>query len=174
MALGASSSNFTGLVVRHGLTLTAFGLALGLAGSWASTRALKTALYGISTTDPTTFGAVTADSDRTCSLPDPRAPRRPPRFDRRSSRRVNSTTRSGVPTSDRPRRATDNAPQQAPMPPAQRCRNGRRVLRCQGFPSCTVPDSDRRNATSALFSAVVKCRGRRSASRCGFAFPPRS
>jgi putative ABC transport system permease protein len=60
MALGASSSSVTGLVVRHGLTLTAIGLALGLVGSWASTRALKTALYGVSATDPKTFSAVAA------------------------------------------------------------------------------------------------------------------
>jgi len=60
MALGASSWNVTGLVVRHGLTLTASGLALGLAGSWASTRAIKTALYGVSATDPKTFLAVAA------------------------------------------------------------------------------------------------------------------
>jgi predicted permease len=60
MALGASSSSVTGLVVRHGLTLTALGLALGFAVSWASTRALKTALYGVSATDPRTFAAVAA------------------------------------------------------------------------------------------------------------------
>ncbi len=60
MALGASSSNVTGLVVRHGLMLTLLGLALGLAGSWASTRALKGALYGVSSTDPKTFATVAA------------------------------------------------------------------------------------------------------------------
>jgi len=60
MALGASAANVTGLVVRHGLTLTGMGVAIGLAGSWAATRALKTALYGVSATDPKTFAGVAA------------------------------------------------------------------------------------------------------------------
>jgi ABC-type antimicrobial peptide transport system permease subunit len=58
MALGASTSSVTGIVVRHGMVLTGIGLALGLTASWAATRALKTALYGITPTDPTTFAGV--------------------------------------------------------------------------------------------------------------------
>ena len=41
-------------------------------------------------------------------------------------------------------------------------------------PSTTVPASERRNATSDLFSSSVRCSGRSSGSRCGFARPPRS
>ncbi len=60
MALGASAMNVTGLVVRHGLMLTGIGLAIGMAASLAATRALKTALYGVSATDPRTFMSVAA------------------------------------------------------------------------------------------------------------------
>jgi putative ABC transport system permease protein len=60
IALGATASNVTRLVVGHGIALTGAGLLLGLLGSWAATRALKNLLYGISTTDPTTFSAVAA------------------------------------------------------------------------------------------------------------------
>ena len=58
MALGANASSVTGIVVRHGMALTGSGLALGLAASWAVTRTLKTSLYGVTATDPTTFAAV--------------------------------------------------------------------------------------------------------------------
>jgi len=60
IALGATASNVTRLVVGHGIALTGAGLLLGLLGSWAATRALKNLLYGISTTDPVTFSAVAA------------------------------------------------------------------------------------------------------------------
>jgi putative ABC transport system permease protein len=82
MALGASSSSVTGLVVRQGLTLTGIGLALGLAGSWASTRALKTALFGVSATDPKTFatvaGLLTLVALAACLIPARRATRLDP------------------------------------------------------------------------------------------------
>ncbi|HWJ41673.1 MAG TPA: FtsX-like permease family protein, partial [Candidatus Limnocylindrales bacterium] len=58
MALGASAGSVTRMVVRHGVTLTGVGLLIGLIGSWASTRALKNLLYGVSSTDPLTFAAV--------------------------------------------------------------------------------------------------------------------
>ncbi len=60
MALGASASSVTQMVVKHGITLTGIGVAIGLAGSWAATRTLKKMLYGVSSTDPTTFAAVAA------------------------------------------------------------------------------------------------------------------
>jgi predicted permease len=41
MALGASPSNVLGLVLRHGLTLTAIGLALGLGGAYGLSRLLN-------------------------------------------------------------------------------------------------------------------------------------
>jgi ABC-type antimicrobial peptide transport system permease subunit len=60
MALGATYANVTALVVRHGLTLTGLGLTIGVGASFVAGRFLKTALYGVSTTDPATLAAVGA------------------------------------------------------------------------------------------------------------------
>jgi predicted permease len=60
MALGASGTSVVAMVVRHGLALTGIGIAIGLAGSWAATRSLKNLLYGVTATDPATFGEVAA------------------------------------------------------------------------------------------------------------------
>ena len=82
MALGASPANVTRLVVGHGIALTGVGLLIGLIGSWAATRALKNMLYGVSTTDPTTFAAVatllTIISIAACWIPAYRASRLDP------------------------------------------------------------------------------------------------
>ena len=61
MALGAKVSNVLSLVLRQGGGLAVAGLALGLAGAWASTRLLANQLYEIKPYDPMTFtlGAVT-------------------------------------------------------------------------------------------------------------------
>ncbi|HLK18941.1 MAG TPA: ABC transporter permease [Bryobacteraceae bacterium] len=59
-ALGASRSNILGLVMRQAMTLTAFGVVIGLAGAVAASRALITLLFGISRLDPVTYGAVMA------------------------------------------------------------------------------------------------------------------
>lgn len=58
MALGAQRSNILKLVVVHGLKLAAIGVAIGLFGAFALTRVIESLLFGISTTDPTTFGAI--------------------------------------------------------------------------------------------------------------------
>ena len=60
MALGATYTNVTALVVCHGLMLTGIGLAIGVGASFVAGRFLKTALYGVSTTDPITLAAVGA------------------------------------------------------------------------------------------------------------------
>ena len=60
MALGATSGSVMRIVVARGLSLTAAGLALGLALAWALTRTLQNLLYGVSAADPATFGAVVA------------------------------------------------------------------------------------------------------------------
>jgi len=60
MALGAGRSDVLRMVVGAGLRVAAVGMAIGLAGAVLGTRVLRTFLYGIEPTDPTTFGAVCA------------------------------------------------------------------------------------------------------------------
>jgi predicted permease len=58
LALGAQLSDVLSLVLRHGLKLTAIGAALGLFGAYLATSAITSVLYGVSPTDPLTFGLV--------------------------------------------------------------------------------------------------------------------
>jgi putative ABC transport system permease protein len=60
MALGAKSRNVTGMVIRQGMRPVLIGLALGLIVSLAVTHTLRSLLFGVSATDPATFGAITA------------------------------------------------------------------------------------------------------------------
>jgi putative ABC transport system permease protein len=55
IALGASPGRVQLAVVRRGLRLAGSGLAIGLALSYAATRAIASLLYGIDATDPATF-----------------------------------------------------------------------------------------------------------------------
>jgi predicted permease len=55
LSLGAQPHEILGLVMRQGIRLAAVGLALGLAGALALTRALESLLYGIGASDPGTF-----------------------------------------------------------------------------------------------------------------------
>jgi putative ABC transport system permease protein len=55
MALGARRAQVLAMVLRQGLTVVAFGLALGLAGSVAAGRFLKEFLFETSALDPMTF-----------------------------------------------------------------------------------------------------------------------
>ena len=59
-ALGASRGDILSLIVRQGITLTFFGIAIGLLGAVAATYALVTLLWGISRLDPITYGGVIA------------------------------------------------------------------------------------------------------------------
>lgn len=59
-ALGASRRSILGMVLREGMLLTGFGIALGLVGALAASQALATLLFGISRLDPLTYVAVIA------------------------------------------------------------------------------------------------------------------
>jgi putative ABC transport system permease protein len=58
MALGAGAPEVLGLVVRQAAILIGIGLVLGLAASFALTRMVQSALYGVTATDPATFTGV--------------------------------------------------------------------------------------------------------------------
>jgi predicted permease len=58
IALGATAREVVALVALRGLALAGIGLAIGLAGGWAATRAMKSVLYGVQPADPSTFGLV--------------------------------------------------------------------------------------------------------------------
>ena len=59
-ALGASGGNLMRLILFRGLALTGIGLAVGIAGSLALTRAMASLLYGIGARDPLTMSVVGA------------------------------------------------------------------------------------------------------------------
>jgi putative ABC transport system permease protein len=58
MALGAGTGVIFKIVMLRAVILFAIGLVVGLAGSIGLTRYLKSALYEVTATDPTTFIAV--------------------------------------------------------------------------------------------------------------------
>ena len=58
MALGARASTVLGMVLRQGLGVAGVGIAIGLLGSWALSRAIGGLLYGVTATDPLTFAGV--------------------------------------------------------------------------------------------------------------------
>ena len=58
MALGATPGLVMRDVLWYGLRLTGVGLGLGVAGAFASTRALASLLYGVRSTDAITFAGV--------------------------------------------------------------------------------------------------------------------
>jgi len=57
-ALGAGTGSVMRLVVAQGMGLAAIGIAIGLVGALAATRLLQTLLFGVTPTDPVTFGGV--------------------------------------------------------------------------------------------------------------------
>ena len=58
MALGASTGDVVGMVMRHGVRLAAIGLGIGVAGALAVTQLMTTMLFGVRPTDPLVFGSV--------------------------------------------------------------------------------------------------------------------
>ena len=58
MALGAEREKVLRMVIVHGLKLTLTGVAIGVGVSLTLTRFMRSQLFGVSTTDPMTFGGV--------------------------------------------------------------------------------------------------------------------
>jgi ABC-type antimicrobial peptide transport system permease subunit len=58
IALGATRANILRLVFEQGARVAAIGVSLGLLGSFALTRAIRSLLFGLSPVDPVTFASV--------------------------------------------------------------------------------------------------------------------
>jgi predicted permease len=58
MALGAQGPDVLKLVVKNGMTLALIGIAVGLAGAFASTHLMTTLLFEVSPTDAVTYAIV--------------------------------------------------------------------------------------------------------------------
>jgi len=58
IALGAQARDVLKLILGRGFALTLVGIALGLAASFALTRVMSSLLFGVSATDPITFGGL--------------------------------------------------------------------------------------------------------------------
>lgn len=60
IALGARPRDVVAMVIRDGMTIPIAGLATGVAGSLAMTRMIRSALYGVSATNPGVYVVLTA------------------------------------------------------------------------------------------------------------------
>jgi putative ABC transport system permease protein len=60
MALGAAPTNILGLVLKQGVLLTGFGVAVGLIAALMLTRLMASLLFGVTSTDPITYLGVSA------------------------------------------------------------------------------------------------------------------
>jgi putative ABC transport system permease protein len=59
VALGAGSGDVLRMILSQGLRTIFIGIAIGIAGSLALTRTVESLLFGVTATDPLTFGGVT-------------------------------------------------------------------------------------------------------------------
>ncbi|MBZ5578834.1 MAG: ABC transporter permease [Acidobacteriia bacterium] len=79
VALGATPRDILGSVIRHGMALVAVGLAVGLAGAFELTGALKKLLFEVPPTDVLTYALISilllAAAFIACSIPAYRAAR---------------------------------------------------------------------------------------------------
>jgi putative ABC transport system permease protein len=79
VALGAVTGNVVRLVLGLGVRTVFIGVAIGIAGSLALTRIVESLLFGVTATDPLTFGGVTfilvASALLACYIPARRATR---------------------------------------------------------------------------------------------------
>ena len=79
MAMGARPAEIIWMVLKQGMSLALVGVAAGALGAFALTKALKSLLFGVTPTDPATFGMVAAvlaaAAFAACYLPARRAAR---------------------------------------------------------------------------------------------------
>jgi predicted permease len=79
MAIGAQAGDIFRMIIAEGLTLSLTGVAIGLVGAWWLGRAGSSLLFGVTSSDPLTFGAVslllTAVAIAACYFPARRAMR---------------------------------------------------------------------------------------------------
>jgi putative ABC transport system permease protein len=59
VALGARRTDVMRLVIGQGMRLAAFGLGIGLVGALGITRVVRSLLFGVTPTDPLSFGMIT-------------------------------------------------------------------------------------------------------------------
>jgi putative ABC transport system permease protein len=59
IALGAGSGDVLKMILRQGMRTIFIGVAIGIIGSLALTRTVESLLFGVTATDPLTFGGVT-------------------------------------------------------------------------------------------------------------------
>jgi putative ABC transport system permease protein len=59
VALGAATGDILRMILGHGLRTIFIGLVIGISGSLALTRTVESLLFGVTATDPLTFGSVT-------------------------------------------------------------------------------------------------------------------
>jgi ABC-type antimicrobial peptide transport system permease subunit len=58
LALGAQAGDVVRLILRYGVAHASTGVALGLLASFGLTRLIKGFLFGVTATDPLTFGVI--------------------------------------------------------------------------------------------------------------------